>query len=111
MKYTLIIFLSFLQVLTSQTQIELNTLVKIKYEKSVQKLNVLNSNILLDCKNKKNRDQVLQEHKKWIEYRDNYMNKKYPFNERKEYGTYFNIRWYIELTRITNERIERIKKR
>ena len=33
------------------------------------------------------------------------MNSKYPLSQRKDYGTYFPVRWYNELIILTKKRI------
>ena len=37
------------------------------------------------------------------------MNNKYPQNQRKDYGTYFPVRWYNELIVLTKNRISELK--
>jgi uncharacterized protein YecT (DUF1311 family) len=98
------------QVVFSQTQIELNLKAKEKYELVNKELNkVLNKLLILHKYNKEKKAEILLNHKTWIKERDSFMNNSYPENQKKDYGTYFPVVWYNELSKLTNNRIRQLK--
>lgn len=108
MKY--IIMILFSNILFSQTQIELNFKTKEKYELINKELNTLNNKLLILYKNNlEKKSEIIINHKNWLKKRDSFMNNKYPQNQRKDYGTYFPVRWYNELIVLTKNRISQLK--
>lgn len=109
MKY--IIMILFSNILFSQTQIELNFKTKEKYELINKELKTLNNKLLILYKNNlEKKSEIIINHKNWLKKRDSFMNNMYPQNQRKDYGTYFPVRWYNELIILTDNRIKFIRK-
>ena len=105
-----IILFLFSNILFSQTQIELNFKAKEKYELINKELNTLNNKLLILYKNEiEKKSEIIINHKNWLKKRDSFMNNKYPQNQRKDYGTYFPVRWYNELIILTDNRIKHLK--
>ena len=101
----------FSNILFSQTQIELNFKAKEKYELFNKELITLHNKLLILYKNKLDKkSEIITNHKNWLKKRDSFMNNKYPQNQRKDYGTYFPVRWYNELIILTDNRIKYIRK-
>lgn len=101
----------FSNILFSQTQIELNFKTKEKYELINKELNTLNNKLLILYKNNlEKKSEIITNHKNWLKKRDSFMNNKYPQNQRKDYGTYFPVKWYNELIILTDNRIKYIRK-
>ena len=108
--YKIILVFLFFNFSFSQTQIELNFKVKKQYDLVLKELIILQNKILnLNKHNKQVQNKIISSHKIWIKQRDSYMNRKYPLNERKDYGTYFPVRWYNELIMLTKKRIKFLK--
>lgn len=106
-----IILFLFSNILFSQTQIELNFKAKEKYELINKELITLHNKLLILYKNKlEKKSEIILNHKNWLKKRDTFMNNKYPQNQRKDYGTYFPVRWYNELIILTDNRIKYIRK-
>jgi uncharacterized protein YecT (DUF1311 family) len=105
-----IILFLFSNILFSQTQIELNFKAKEKYELINKELITLHNKLLILYKNKlEKKSEIILNHKNWLKKRDTFMNNKYPQNQRKDYGTYFPVRWYNELIVLTDNRIKHLK--
>jgi uncharacterized protein YecT (DUF1311 family) len=108
MKY--ITLLLFSNVLFFQTQIELNFNAKERFELVNKELNSLHNKLLdLNKNNLDKKSEIILSHETWIQQRNSYMNKRYPKNQRKEYGTYFPIRWHNDLIDLTKNRINYIR--
>lgn len=109
--YKIILVFLFFNFSFSQTQIELNFKVKKQYDLIFNELNILQNKILyLNKHNKQIQNKIISSQKIWIKQCDSYMNRKYPLNQRKDYGTYFPVRWYNELIMLTKNRIKYLKK-
>lgn len=95
----------------SQSQFEMNQKANDDFVKADKELNVVYNKILKEYKNdRKFLAKLRTAQKAWIAFRDAEMNALFPEENRQlQYGSVFPMCWSLALTRITQERTQKLK--
>jgi uncharacterized protein YecT (DUF1311 family) len=107
----LLTFLFFAFNCFSQSQLEMNQEAYNNYQKADKELNAVYQKILVEYKSEtKFLSKLKIAQKAWIQFRDAEINAQFPEEDKQLiYGSVFPMCWSMELTNLTNERIQKLK--